>query len=154
MAAAGEPHRVGRTKRKMAEKVHGILGYYDGILDGVADFMGRPHAFVIEGDLEADEPHYRLKALSASEFELFSEYWQMWRRWEDAFHGGEVRAGEPAVLPEDRPRHDEIEPRVKRALAVSADSGPCARGVFRPMASKNPERDGRWGGFEVVWTPE
>ena len=85
-----------------AERIHGILGYYDGILDGVADFQGKPHAFVVEGDTDAEAPRYRLKPLSADEFALFEEYWEMWRRWEDAFHRGEVSATPPAVLPTDR----------------------------------------------------
>ncbi len=138
----------------MAERVHGILGYYDGILDGVADFRGTPHAFALAGDLDADMPRYRLKPISAAEFELFSEYWQMWRRWEDALHGGKVDVSTPPVLPEDRLRHDEIEPAVKRALAVPGDAGPVARGDFRPSAPRNEARDGQWGGFEVVWTPD
>ena len=99
-------------------------------------------------------PRYRLKPIGAAEFELFSEYWQMWRRWEDAFHSGKVKVGTPPVLSEDRLRHDEIEPAVKRALAVPDDSGPVARGEFRPSALRDEAGDGRWGGFEVVWTPE
>jgi len=137
----------------VAERVHGILGYYDGILDGVADFMGAPHAFAIEGDLDAEAPRYRLKAMSAAEFELFSEYWQMWRRWEDAAHRGEIQPGAPAVLPEDRPRHDETEPAVKNALAVSAESGPVARGTFRPSPLKDAARDGRWAASRLCGRP-
>ena len=63
-----------------------------------------PHAFALAGDLDADAPRYRLKPLSAAAFELFSEYWQMWRRWEDAFHRGSVNVAIPPVLAE----HDRI----------------------------------------------
>jgi hypothetical protein len=136
-----------------AEKVHGIFGYYDGILDGVANFMGAPHAFAIDGDHEAESPRYRLKALSPDEFELFEELWQMWRRREDAFERGEIRATSPAILPADRLRHDEIEPMVKKALDVPERSSLVARGAFRPTAHPNSEPDRRWGSLEVVWTP-
>ena len=113
-----------------------------------------PHAFALAGDLDADAPRYRLKPLSAAAFELFSEYWQMWRRWEDAFHRGSVNVAIPPVLAEDRQRHDEIEPTVKSALAVPSESGPVARGDFRPSALRDEASDGRWGGFEVVWTSD
>jgi hypothetical protein len=136
-----------------AERVYGILGYCDGILDGVADFRGSPHAFVLDGDFEAEAPRYRLKPLHADEFALFLEYWHMWRRWEDAFHRGEVAGAAPAVLPADLPRHDEIEPIVKKALAVPEHIGKVVRGDFRPAAEVIEERHGRWGGFEVVWSP-
>jgi hypothetical protein len=136
-----------------AERVHGILGYYDGVLDGVADFEGSPHAFVIDGDLDAEFPRYRLKRLTDDQFAAFLEYWQMWRRWEDAFYRGEVLVvGAPAVLPDDRSRHDEIDPIVKEALAVSEGAALVARGAFRRGAHAEEPRDGRWGGFEVVWT--
>jgi len=138
----------------VAERVHAILGYNDGILDGVANYKGTPHAFVIAGDLDAEAPRYRLKPISPSEFELFEEYWLMWRRWEDAFYKSAVQADSPAVLPEDRPRHDEIEPAVKRSLTVPDDAGFVARGSFRPSPLRNDLRDGRWGGLEVEWTPE
>ncbi len=136
----------------MAERVHGIMGYYDGILDGVADYKGAPHAFSIAGDLDAEAPRYRLKPISRADFELFEEYWLMWRRWEDAFYKRAVAAGKPAVLPEDRPRHDEIEATVKKALTVPEDSRLVARGTFRPSPLKTAA-DGRWGGFEVEWAP-
>jgi hypothetical protein len=134
------------------EKVHGILGYYDGILDGVADFRGSPQAFVLDGEIDAESPRYRLKPLTPEQFALFSEYWRFWRRWEEAFHRGDVPPTTPPVLSEDRARHDEIEPVVKAALAIPEQSALAARGTFRPAAHANRERDGRWGGFEVVWT--
>jgi hypothetical protein len=137
----------------MADRVYGILGYYDGILDGVADFQGMPHAFELAGDLEEDLPLYRLKKLTASEFELFSEYWKIWRRWEDFPRSAQFSV-DAAVLPDDQARHDEIYPLVKQALAVSRDSGPVARGDFRPSTLKDDARDGRWGGFEVEWRPQ
>jgi hypothetical protein len=104
------------------------------------------------GDNDTQTPTYRLKPLTSEQIALFAEYWQMWRRWEDACNLGQVAAGKPAVLAVDRVRHDEIEPLVNEALAIPQNSGIVARGEFRPAADANRERDGRWGGFEVVWT--
>ena len=140
----------------MWERVHGILGYYDGIIDGVADYQGAPHAFSIVGDHEVEAPAYRLKPISRADFELFQEYWRMWRRWEDAFHQrpvDAVQASNPPVLPEDKRRHDEIELTVKKALEVPEGSGIIARGNFRLSALKS-DADGQWGALEVEWAHE
>lgn len=135
----------------VTEKVHGIVGYYDGILDGVADFRGVPHAFVVDGDMDQEAPRYRLKPLSDSEFALFVECWQIWRRWEAAFERGEAVGDGEAVLPADQTRHDEIEAALTNALDVPKDSALVRRGLFRPSTTKNPEQDGLWGGFDVEW---
>ena len=136
-----------------AERVHGILGYYDGVLDGVADFQGTPNAFLLDGDIDAEAPRYRLKPLTTEQLALFVEYWRMWRRWENAFDLGQVTAAPPPVLAADRERHAELEPLVKEALAIPTHAGAVARGTFRRATDTREAPDGRWGGFEVVWTP-
>jgi len=47
----------------MRERVYGTVDYYDGVLGGVADFHGRPHAFELDGDRDAESPIYRLAAI-------------------------------------------------------------------------------------------
>jgi hypothetical protein len=105
------------------------------------------------GTSKRRHPRYRLKRLSADEFALFAEFWQMWRRWEDACHRGEILGSTPPVLPVDRGRHDDIEPMVKKALAVPEHADHVARGMFRASPRADEERDGRWDGLEVEWTP-
>jgi hypothetical protein len=47
------------------ERVHGVPDYYDGVLSGVADFEGQPHAFMIDGDFDCVARIYRLAPISA-----------------------------------------------------------------------------------------
>jgi len=46
------------------EHVYGVLGYYDGVLDGVANFGGILHSFVLDDDRDSAAPVYRLVPLS------------------------------------------------------------------------------------------
>jgi hypothetical protein len=38
------------------EHVYGVVEYYNGVLDGVADFAGRPRAFVLNHDDDTPAP--------------------------------------------------------------------------------------------------
>jgi hypothetical protein len=59
------------------ERVYGVVNYYDGVLDGVADYQGRPHAFVLDGDADSPLPIYRLSPLSFETKILFQEAWDI-----------------------------------------------------------------------------
>jgi len=48
----------------MRERVYGTVDYYDGVLAGVADFRGVPHAFELADDRDATAPIYRLVPVS------------------------------------------------------------------------------------------
>ena len=133
------------------ERVYGVVGYYDGVLDGVADFGGTPHAFVLDQDLDAPTPIYRLARLSPDTMKLFDESWQIWRRWERANPQPKPTPDLVAALPQDRARHDEIEPQLKERLAVPIESALRARGTFMQRADVDIERDGRWA-MDVEWS--
>jgi hypothetical protein len=128
------------------------VGYYDGVLDGVADFNGRPHSFVLHDDLNSPAPVYRLAPLSSDAMTLFEEAWQIFRRWERARLPAQVGPDTVAALPEDLARHDEIEPRLKVLLSVPEESPLKARGHFVPRADADLARDGRWA-MDLEWTP-
>ncbi len=42
------------------ERVYGTVDYHDGVIGGVADFRGRPHAFELDAEADAESPIYRL----------------------------------------------------------------------------------------------
>ncbi len=44
----------------MRERVYGTVNYYDGVLGGVANFRGIPHAFELDDEPDASCPIYRL----------------------------------------------------------------------------------------------
>lgn len=49
-----------RSGDPMRERVYGTVDYCDGVLGGVADFHGSPHAFELDDDADAPSPIYRL----------------------------------------------------------------------------------------------
>jgi hypothetical protein len=53
----------------MRERVYGTVEYCDGILRGVADFRGIPHAFELHDDMNAPCPLYRLIQVAADQVE-------------------------------------------------------------------------------------
>jgi hypothetical protein len=133
------------------ERVHAVVGYYDGVLNGVADFGGTPHAFVVDEDVDAPAPIYRLAPLSPDTMKLFDESWRIWRRWERANRRPKSTPDLVAALPQDRARHDELAALLEERLAVPIESPLRARGTFMPRADVDLERDGRWA-LDVEWS--
>jgi len=68
------------------ERVYGTVNYCDGVIGGVADFHGNPHAFELDADRDAECPVYRLEPIQ----DLSSVRWK----------GGE----HPPVAPESTVR--------------------------------------------------
>ena len=132
------------------ERVHGVLGYYDGVLNGVADFRGQPHAFELHGDLEHEVLTYRLAPISPETMSQFEEAWAIWLRWEQHLPAMVDSTTIPA-LPQDRSRYALLKPILDAALKVPADSLLLARGEFAQRSDADPQRDGRWA-LDVEWT--
>jgi hypothetical protein len=55
------------------EKVHAVYNYFDGILEGVADYMGKPYYFDMYGTNER-----LLTPLNDEVFSLILESWNYW----------------------------------------------------------------------------
>jgi hypothetical protein len=136
--------------------VHVVTGYYDGVLDGIADYQGRPHRFQIGSIDGVADDRYELTPLSEQAFAAAMETWEIWRRWEAAYRAGGVPDFEvkpfPA-LPADRARQQELEGIVSAALTAAKAKAFRARGDFRPLL------EGAWcgterGALQVCWTTD
>src|SRR5262245_11670603 len=92
------------------ERVHSVTDYVDGPIGGVADFNGTPHRYDAEfDDLNGEYSSvFRLKELPQDLFHLLMEDWEIWRRWETAFHAGQTTKETHPALPEDRARHVDL----------------------------------------------
>lgn len=132
------------------ERVHGVLGYYDGVLDGVADFQGHPHAFVLDSGHESAAPVYCLTPISSETMELFDEVWQIWLRWERS-NVDDVGPDTIPALAQDRERYAEISPKLDELLSTRTSASFMARGEFLPRVDADPQKDGRWA-MDVVWS--
>jgi hypothetical protein len=92
------------------DKVYTVPDWYDGPRRGIANFEGEPHLFESEfADIEDADDVFVLSPVSDETFRLALEKWQIWRRWERAFHAGETPMDTHPALPEDRKRWEELQ---------------------------------------------
>ena len=120
------------------EIVHFVLGYYDGILDGIADYQGSPHHFALEerGPPAESWDLFRLTPLTPDAFRAAEEGWDIWCRWERA-HRGELgsHVGSNPALPEDEDRQRKAAQVVAAWLASASGNAFVAEAEFKPLLS-------------------
>ena len=135
------------------ERVHTMTDYYDGPRGGIADYEGQPHLYEsIFNDVDGYTDIFQLSPVPPDLFALALEDWQIWLRWETAFHNGQTSRDTHPALPADRNRHDELEPILMDRLVIDASNCLSAHAEFR--VRDVPEWSGR--GFrplEVKWSP-
>jgi hypothetical protein len=134
------------------ERVFTVTDYYDGPRAGIADLDGVPHFYESEWadgeDLDADV--FKLSPVPEDVLPLALEDWQIWRRWEVAFHRGEATQETHPALPIERARHDELVLLLADRAGVDASNAVRASGTFRAR----PDLDEYGLGFhplEVEW---
>jgi hypothetical protein len=148
---------MGRT----FESVHTVNEYYDGPRLGVADFDGRPHVYRslwLDAVDDDDDCLFALAPISPEAFAAVVEDWTIWRRFEHAYHHGQVQwSGEDAdwgALPEDGTRHRQLAQAVEAALVIDESLRHLARGAFRAKGTPEPaHRVSTMHPLEVLWEP-
>lgn len=136
------------------ERVHTMTDYYDGPRGGIADYNGQPHIYesTFSDDAGGYTDIFRLSPVPHDIFTWALEDWEIWLRWETAFHNGQTSHDTHPALPTDRNRHDELEAILKNRLVIDDSNFLTAHGKFRVRDA--PEWSGR--GFlplEVKWSP-
>ena len=136
----------------MFEVVHTLNIYYDGPRRGIADFQGLPYLYESEwndvNNMEADT--FLLMPIDSTTLSLALEDWNIWRRWETAFHRGTATADTHPALPEDRERHHELEQMLEPLLRIDPAT------AIRKKAEFQIRNDPDWNGLgikplEVRW---
>jgi len=130
------------------EAVHTVTERYDGPVRGIANFRGQPHYYERQFDVDTDEwsDRYWLMPLDDETFALAMEAWEIWRRWEAAFHQQRTTLATYPALQEERARHDELAAILGTRLAIDRRYALVAQGRFE----WNTE-DGEWGPLRVRW---
>jgi len=122
-----------------------MTDFYDGPRGGVADFRGRPHAYASLFDESAGySDTFLLMPIQEELLRLAQEDWQIWLRWERAFHAGEATQDTHPALPPDRARHKELSRLIGDRLVPKPELSLRARAEFR-YPSKQV--------MEVSWQP-
>ncbi|HVH47990.1 MAG TPA: hypothetical protein VM925_36900 [Labilithrix sp.] len=139
------------------ETVHTMTDFYDGPRSGIADFDGRPHAYVSRlGDRQNDDDVYELRAVDEETLKLALEDWQIWSRWEEAFYSQKVTLETHPALPEDLARHEEIAAVLPSRLETLPGPVTRAHAEFRRRPEHLDEEalePGRVRTLEVQWRP-
>jgi ribosomal protein S18 acetylase RimI-like enzyme len=132
------------------EPVHTTTDYYDGPRRGIADYQGQPHIYesTFNDFNDGFADIFRLSPVPQDVFALALEDWQIWRRWETAFHNGTTPNSTHPALPADKHRYDELQMLLENRLTINQSNYFTARGEFRV-------RDDRRGfpPLEVKWSP-
>ncbi|MCG8588701.1 MAG: hypothetical protein MJE66_05370 [Proteobacteria bacterium] len=122
------------------ERVFTVTDYYDGPRTGIANYRDRPHLYVCEWD-EAEDDYaetFLLSPVSGAHFLLALEDWEIWLRWERAFHEGRATRESHPALPDDRARHEELAAILKPALVPDPEPAIRAAAEFRPITTTEP----------------
>ena len=124
-----------------------MTDYYDGPRRGVADCGGAPHLY--ESLFKDDVGYldtYLLTPISPELFELALEDWEIWLRWQTAYHTGLTSLDTHPALPGDRDRHDQLAVILKEQLVTDKVNHLCANGEFRARS----DQDGSTGSVRGV----
>lgn len=127
----------------MFEIVHTLTDWYDGPRRGIADLQGVAHYFESDwSDLEgAEQDIFLLTPIDAATLALALEDWQIWRRWETAFYEERTTIETHPALPDDRDRHEALQPLLEQRLRINPAH------VIRKLAEFQPRSDPNWNGL-------
>jgi hypothetical protein len=119
---------------------------------GLPTFEGRPHFYVCIFDDGKDDYTnlFRLTPIDPEIFQLAMEDWQIWKRWEKAFHSGEVKLDTHPCLPHDRKRHEAIKAIVEPKLVSDPKAAITRLGEFRANKTE-PLPKGVLRSLQITW---
>jgi len=114
------------------EEVFTVTDYYDGPRGGIANFNGQPHLYdcVFAEEKQDYSNLYRLTPVSQELLLLALEDWAIWKRWERAFHAGEVNHNSHPALPAERDRHLHIQSLLDEQLKTDNERCIIRAGAF------------------------
>ena len=105
----------------MFEVVYTVTDWNDGPRRGIANYLGKPHLFESDrrGGEDLDAHTFLLMPIDQETLTLALEDWDIWRRWEAAFHQGKTTQEIHPALPEDR--------RTARRTGAVVEGAACSR---------------------------
>jgi hypothetical protein len=135
------------------EQVFTVTDYYDGPRKGIANYHGQPHLYECVFDQAKDDYSelFQLTPVPADVFQLAMEDWNIWRRWETAFHAGQTDISTHPALPHDTHRHAELKRTLESSLVTDPARAILRAGRFEALGeSKLPK--GIIRQLQVEWT--
>jgi hypothetical protein len=129
------------------EQVHTIYKFWDGPLQGIADFEGQPHMYEREFSKAEDEftDRYWLSPIEPELMSLVLESSSILHRWWEAFLQDKTTRETYPALPEDRARHETLKQAIGDRFRIDPE-----RSVQRHCQFRYVGEDRK---CEVEWSP-
>jgi len=142
-----------KTLKSEFETIYTVDDYWDGPLEGVADYLGKPHYYkcVFDEEREVWTHDFILTPIDSETLDLVLEAWAIWLRWETEFNKGNNSLDSHPALPEDRLRQEQLHDILATRLRVNSDKEFRVHGQFEAMIAgeHQPRSQARW---RVLWT--
>jgi hypothetical protein len=133
------------------EKVYSY-NWYDGPRSGVADYKGKPYYFESQwedlNNLESDS--FKLSPISKNLLSLVIEYWQLWKKLEEAYKQGLTTQETHPFLPSDAHEGKRLDQILKNELKIDETNHLKARADFIGATAQQFKSSGI--DFLVKWT--
>jgi len=131
------------------EPLYTIMDFWDCPRSGVACVQGIAHAYTSVFDEAKDDylDTYLVSPIEPEAMPLILENWDIWVRWESAYQAGLTTIETHPVLPEDRPRHEEIKKLLRGRAEVDRANYRSLRVDFRRKDQLPGGRDN----WEAAW---
>ena len=132
------------------ERVFTVSEYYDGPRQGVANFQGQPHFYDCCLGEDGYTDDFRLTPITSPQLDLALEDWEIWRRWERAYHSGETTMASHPALPTDRARYEQLQSLLGHILRTESGLSITRRGSFKVVGGESAP-PGVIRDMEVCW---
>ena len=139
------------------ERVYTVTDYYDGPRKRLADLGGVPHLYRSlfldgPGGYDREDDRFELSPVDPGILAMALEDWEIWCRWELAFHSGQTSHDTKPALPQDRARHLELSGFLEGPLRIDPSHRLILRGKFRVRQPVPTTPPGVLRPLEVCWT--
>ncbi|WP_400193756.1 hypothetical protein [Hymenobacter sp. B81] len=126
--------------------------WYDGVRGGVATYNGQPCYFESQCvDIYSQGVDwFKLSPISEEVFKQEIEQWALWRKYEAAFHAGQIGIEQHPFLPEDRERGEELKKQLEYQLVINEQNFMIAQAEFLALDEQIQQAEG--AELEVRWT--
>jgi len=141
-------HELSAVMQNNPETVYTVTDYYDGPRAGIANFQGQPHSYQALWDDDEDDwsDLFLLAPIDTETLQWALEDWDIWTRWQQAFHSGQTTIATHPALPEDHDRHKELITLLQSRLYNDPQSWIRVRGLFTVQKTPEPATKdfGQW----------
>ena len=135
------------------ERVFTVTEYYDGPRIGIANYRGNAYFYECIFDEAKDDYSevFQLTPLDPETLQLAMEDWEIWRRWELAYHDGKTDLDTHPALPHETNRHQELKLILDRVLVTDPTKAISQVGQFDVLGASSLPK-GVMRPLQVKWS--